>query len=162
MERPRRLSGLRAVVAGSLRLAFICRVVLAWHALEAGDHAEATKQAEAANAMTVVDDLRSAGLALASLAALARGDRDEALRIALAAKDVAASCTDLELTFGLAELALAEAHSARGDRAAAKEAIDPALRALDAIAATMADDDQRKAFRDRPLGNDRIMKLRSP
>jgi hypothetical protein len=146
-------------VAGSPRLAFICRIVLGWLALEAGNHAEAQKQADAANAIAVVDDLRSAGLALASLAALARGDRDAALHLALAAKDVAASCTDLELTFGLAELALAEAHLAGGDRAAAKSAIAPVLRALDAIAETIADDNQRQAFRDRPLGNDRIMRF---
>jgi eukaryotic-like serine/threonine-protein kinase len=146
-------------VAGSPRLAFICRIVLGWHALDAKDHAEAAKQADAANAIAVVDDLRCAGLALRSRAALARGDQEAALEDAQAAMRVATNCTDLELTFGLPRLALAEAQLARGDRVAAKEALDPALRALDRIAATIPNEDERRAFLDRPMANDQIMKL---
>ncbi len=147
-----------AGVAGSPRLAFICHMVLASLALDRHDIEAGSKHADAANALAVVDDLRSAGLALASRAVLSR-DADEAVRLALAARRMAADCTDLELTFGMAELALAEAHLAKKDRAAAADAIAPAARAIAALAGTIADDAQRARFLERPLANDRIVRL---
>jgi hypothetical protein len=158
-----------AAVAGSPRLAFICHMVLGSLALDRNDIDAGAKHADAANALAVVDDLKSAGLALASRAVLARfrsgpgagasAHADEAVRLALAGTRMAAGCTDLELTFGLAELALAEAHLAQEDRAAAADAIAPVARAISAIASTIADDAQRTRFLERPIANDRIVRL---
>ena len=148
-----------AGVAGSPRLAFICRVVLASLALDRGDAARARAQAEAARAIDVVDDLRPAGLALASRAALLGGDVPGALGLAEEAFAAASSAVDLELTFGLPELALAEAHLARGDRAAAARALAPTAREVLALAKTIDVPEQRARFLARPIANDRVVAL---
>jgi eukaryotic-like serine/threonine-protein kinase len=144
---------------GSPRLAFICRVVLATAALGSGDIDVADEHARGASEIKVVDDLRAAGLALTARVSVARGHADEALRVALAASSVASSCPDLELTHGMAGLALAEAHVAREDTDAAKAALTPIVSAIDAIAATIGSPEHRLRFKERPLANDAIARL---
>jgi hypothetical protein len=146
-------------VAASPRLAFVCRVVVGSLALDRGDVARGRAQAAAARALDVVDDLRPAGLALASRAALVGGDLRGALGLADEAAAAAAAVVDLELTFGLPELALAEAHLALGDRAAAGRAIAPAATAIHALARTIDAPEQRARFLARPIANDRVLAL---
>jgi tetratricopeptide (TPR) repeat protein len=148
-----------AEVAGSPRLAFICHFVLASSALAKGDLEAAGVEIRAGEALRVVDDLRGAGLALASRLAIARGDRVEAVDLASRSAVIAAACPDLELTFGASGLALAEAHAANDDRAAARAALDPVAASVAAIAATIPDPAQRARYVDRPLANDRIARL---
>lgn len=149
----------RGEVAGSPRLHFIACLVLASLALDRGDTDAADAEARAAGALRVVDHLRAAGLALAARIALARRAPDEALRLALEAHEVAASCKDLELTHGMSGLALAEVHAARGDEAAARDALAPVARSLSEIAATIESVEQRRKFLERPLANDGVARL---
>jgi hypothetical protein len=144
---------------GSPRLAFICRFVIGSAALERGDVDAAEAEARAAGAIAVVDDLRSAGAALAARVAIARGKIDEAVSIATDAAELESSRADLELTHGTPAAALAEALFARGDRAAARVVIEPLAARLAAIAATIDDADHRARFWRRRLPNDRVARL---
>jgi tetratricopeptide (TPR) repeat protein len=146
-------------VQGSPRLAFICRFVLGHAALERGDTDAADVEARAARAIAVVNELRPAGLALASRVALARGALDEAVKLAEEGERMEASQTDLELTHGAACAALAEAHVARGDRDRARVAVTTIVTRLSAVARTIADDAQRDRFWSRRLANDRVVRL---
>lgn len=147
-----------AKVAGSPRLAFICRVVLGWLALEKGALEEASAQADAARAMPVAPELRPAGLALAArtLTALGRGDEAAAL-VEEAAREERA-LPDLELTWGMAGVALAEAKM-KTDVAAARAALEPVLERLRSVALTLPSADDRRRFWTRPLPNARARAL---
>jgi tetratricopeptide (TPR) repeat protein len=144
---------------GSPRLAFICRIVIGSAALERGDVDAADAEARAAQAIAVVDDLRPAGIALASGVALARGDADLAVQLATEAERIESSRSDLELTYGIAAATLGEAHLARGDRDAARAVIGSIASKLDAIAATIEDRGRRALFWRRRLPNDRVARL---
>jgi hypothetical protein len=73
--------------------------------------------------------------------------------------EVRRRCRDLELTEGLAELALAEAHDALGDRDAARATLHEAHERLTTIAGTIADAGRRERFWNRRAANDRISAL---
>jgi hypothetical protein len=148
-----------ANLGGSPRLAFIARVVLGWLALDAGDPREASEHAAAAILLPVAPDLRPAGLALRSRVLVAEGRLDEGLADALEAARLAAEREDLELTAGMSELALAEAHEARGDRTEAREVLAAGYRRLADIAATIAEPEGRRRFWARRLPNDRVERL---
>ena len=146
-------------VQGSPRLAFICRFVLGNAALDRGDIDAADAEARAARAIAVVDELRPAGLALASRVAFARGALDEAVQLAEEGERLESSQSDLELTHGAAGAALAEAHVAQGDRDRARVAVTAVVARLPAIAGTIADDARRDRFWSRRLANDRVVRL---
>ena len=141
------------------RLTFIARVVIGDLALERGDLDAAEAEAVAAQELSVVDDLRPAALALASRAKTRRGRLDEAEPLALEARRIESSCRDLELTRGVAGLAVAEVLAARGDRAAARAAIEPVVARLAAIAATVPSPARRRSFWQRPMPNDAVVRL---
>jgi hypothetical protein len=146
-------------LGGSPRLAFVVRLVLGWLALDAGDLREAGDHAAAAVSLPVVPDLRAAGLALRSRTLVAEGRLDEALADAMEAARLASAREDLELTAGMSDLALAEAHEARGDRAQAREALAAGHALLSGIAATIASPEGRRRFLTRRMPNDRIERL---
>ena len=145
--------------AGNPRLSFLVHVYLGWLADAAGEIDAASAEAEAALALPVVAELRAAGLALASAVARRRGDIARAVALGQDAVALAAGSADLELTVGFAELALAEALDARGERAEAVRVLGGAHDALVKIAGTIADPAQRAAFLGRPLPNARIVEL---
>ncbi|MDB4935464.1 MAG: protein kinase [Labilithrix sp.] len=146
-------------VGASPRLAFLCRVVVGWLALERNDVDVAHVEARAAVDIVVAPELRPAGMALAARVALAKGDAGEAIRLASAAKQLEGECRDLELTFGFADYALAEAQLARGAKDEARATIASITSRLDAIASTIPDAAQRRRFWDRPLANAGIVRL---
>ncbi|HEY1695189.1 MAG TPA: protein kinase [Polyangiaceae bacterium] len=139
-------------VAGSPRLAFICHVVLGWLALERDDADRAAALASEARAMPVARELRPAGIALAARARHARGDDAEAVALAREAVAAEGETGDLELTWGMAGVALAEASLGRDPRAA-RDALANVTRRLDAVAATIASAEGRERFWQRPLPN---------
>jgi hypothetical protein len=145
-------------VTGSPRLAFICHVVLGWLALERGDAERAESLATAARTMPVARELRPAGLALAARARHALGDDAEAVRLAREAVAAEAETGDLELTWGMAGAALAEASLARDPRAA-RDALANVTGRLHAVAATIASPEGRERFWGRPLPNALIRQL---
>jgi hypothetical protein len=151
----------RDEMAGNPRLVFVSCFVLASLALARGDLDVAREAADAARGLRVVDDLRAAGLGLGSRVAAARGDLDEALRVAEEAHAIASRCKDLELMFGTSEIALAEARAAKGDRDGARDVLTGVTHALDAIASTIAADEQRARFLARPMSNGAIAALRA-
>src|SRR5213076_1967888 len=110
-------------LGGSPRLAFICRVLLGWTALDRGAVDEAEKYARAAIETPAVAELRPAGDALLARVFCARGALDPALDRARAAAKAQRSFHDLELFEGLGDVALAEVHQARGDANAARDAV---------------------------------------
>jgi eukaryotic-like serine/threonine-protein kinase len=148
-----------AVLGGSPRLAFICRMIIGASALDRGDVGAAEIEARAAEAIDVVQDLRPAGFALSSRIALAQRKVDEAVRLATEGERVETLGRDLELTYGMAGLALAEAHLARGDRGAARETVTAVARRLAKIAATIPSPEHRARFWGRALPNARIAAL---
>jgi hypothetical protein len=143
-------------LAGSPRLAFICRFVLGNRAVDAGALDAAEEHVRVAASLPVVRDLQPAGLALASRIALARGHVDEAARHAHAAVETQRACPDLELTAGVAELALAEALDARGETDAARGVLAEVHGALARIAGTIASAEGREHFWARRLPNDAV------
>ena len=145
-----------AVLGGSPRLAFICRMVIGAAALNRGDVGAAEIEARAAEASDVVQDLRPASFALSARVALAKGDLDDAVRLAAEGERVELAGRDLELTHGMAALALAEAHLARGDQGAARATIAAVARRLTAIAATIPSSEHRARFWGRAFPNARI------
>jgi hypothetical protein len=141
---------------GSPRLAFICHASLAHLALARGDVVTAEQHARAAAAIPVVRDLKPAGLALVARVLVARGDAERAVDEARAAVWIQSGCRDLELTAGLAELALAEALDARGDHAGAREALAGAYGQLAHVAGRVASPARRARFWARGFANDTI------
>jgi tetratricopeptide (TPR) repeat protein len=141
------------------RLVFIARVVIGSLALERGDLDEGAAQAAAASELAVVDDLRSAAIALAARVKVRRGELDDAERLAVEARRIESSCRDLELTWGLAGLALAEVRVAQGDRDAARAALAPVVERLLALTATLPSPAICHAFLQRPLPNDAVLRL---
>jgi hypothetical protein len=148
----------RLSVGGSPRLSFICHVVVGWLSLESGNVEGAAVEAAAAAAIPVALELRPAALAMAARVALARGDADEAVRLASEAERIESACDDLELTYGTAGFALAEAHALRDERAA-RGALGPVVRRLAAIASTVTSGEQRERFWQRPLPNASVARL---
>ncbi len=146
-------------VGGSPRLTFICHLVIGAAALDRGDREAAALEAGAAEAIDVVADLRPASFALSSRVALAGGDVERAVSLAAEGERIEAARTDLELTHGLAALALTEAHRAHGDTEAARAALAPVLRRTEAIAATLPEGERRTRFWARALPNARIAAL---
>jgi tetratricopeptide (TPR) repeat protein len=141
------------------RLVFIAHIVIGSLSLERGDLDAAEAEAHAAQGLSVVDDLRPAAMALAARARTARGDLVQAERLAVEARNLESSCGDLELLNGMAGLALAEVHAARGDRAAVRAAIAPIVAQLSAIAATIPSAPLRRSFWQRPLPNDLVVRV---
>jgi eukaryotic-like serine/threonine-protein kinase len=146
-------------LSNSPRLAFLCHVLLGFDLLRRGEAGAAEQHARAAGALEVASDLGAARHALTSGTRLAQGDVEQALVEARSAVELGRGCTDLELTYGLAETALAEALAATGDRDAARDAALPAYRRLQSVAATIASDEQRARFWSRRLPNDRLRAL---
>ncbi|MCC7536546.1 MAG: protein kinase [Deltaproteobacteria bacterium] len=144
------------LVGSSPRLAYICRVVLAWHALERGDLDAADVHVGAALPLSVASELRPAARALSARLRLARGDLDGALLEARDAAVASAAHRDLELMEGLAGLVLADVHRARGEHAEATVALEAIRARLDAIAGTLRSADARARFWSRRFVNDRI------
>jgi len=138
-----------AALSSNPRLTFLNRVFAGYCALERGDAATAENDARLAMAVPVVAELRPAGPALLSLALLARGAVEEALAAAREALAIERRA-DVELTDGLAELALSRALDATGDRAGAIRALEPRWARMRAIA---------DGFRDRRFANDRLRDL---
>ena len=153
-----RLRDALPAMAGSPRLAFLLHLYLGWLADAAGDRAATAAAAEAALALPIVPELRGAGLALRATVLRRRGDAAGAVASAREAVAHGAS-GDLELTDGFAQLALAEALEAAGDREAARRALADAHAAVVRIADTIADPAHRAAFLARPLPNARIGEL---
>ena len=81
------------------------------------------------------------------------------MRLATDAVLVEKAGHDLELTFGWAGLALAEALSATGDREGASRALAPVVARLTVIASTIADAEHRARFWNRPLPNVSVVRL---
>jgi hypothetical protein len=148
----------RLSVGGSPRLSFIGHVVVGWLALESGNVEGAAVEAAAAAAIPVALELRPAALAMAARVALARGDADEAVRLASEAERIESACGDLELTYGMAGFALAEAHSLHDERAT-RGALGPVVRRLAAVASTVMSGEQRTRFWQRPLPNASVARL---
>jgi hypothetical protein len=148
----------RLHVKGSPRLSFIGHVVVGWLALESGKVEDADTEAMAAASIHVAKELRPAALALAARVALARGHDEKAVRLALDAGSAESACSDLELTYGTAGFALAEAYAAR-DEGAARAALAPVVRRLASIASTIASPEQRARFWQRPLPNASVVRL---
>jgi hypothetical protein len=150
-----------AEVGGTPRLAFVCDLVLAWQALEDAtlDVESADRHARHALALPLSDHLRPAALALAARVHLARGETADGLRVAREAEALAAACSDLELTHGIAGTTLAEALDAAGDRDAAKRVLADQAADLDAIARTLPSALERGQFWARRMPNDRVKRL---
>lgn len=149
----------RVKLAGSPRLSFLCDVVTGWLALERGDLDEAQARAEAARAAPVAAELRPAGVALASRVLTARGRAKDAASLVEDAAGLEARLIDLELTWGMAGVALAEARAEAGDAAGARDAVAPVLGRLGEVAATLASESDRARFWSRPLPNARASAL---
>jgi tRNA A-37 threonylcarbamoyl transferase component Bud32/tetratricopeptide (TPR) repeat protein len=145
---------------GSPRLAFLCRVIVGSLALDRGDVETAELEAQEALALTVAPELRASGLALQARVTLGRGNLDEAVSLAGDACWVESTGSDLELTFGMAGHALAEARLAKGDRDGAALALEPVEARLQAIASTIASVELRERFWHRPLPNASVLRLR--
>jgi len=141
------------------RLAFIARVVIGSLALERGDLDACEAEVAVAQQLSVVDDLRPAVLALGARATLLRGRLVDAERLAVEARRIESSCRDLELTHGMAALALAEVRVARGDHAGGRAAIAPIVARLSVIAATIRSPSLRRSFWLRPLPNDAVVRI---
>jgi hypothetical protein len=91
--------------------------------------------------------------------AAAEGRADEALERAGEAADLEARGADLELTYGMGGLALAEVLDARGEGDRARAALVPVVRRLTAVAATIASPEDRDRFWHRPLPNASLGRL---
>ncbi|HEX8795945.1 MAG TPA: AAA family ATPase, partial [Polyangiaceae bacterium] len=148
----------RAKLAGSPRLSFLCDVVVGWLALERADLDEAQARADAARVAVVAAELRPAGVALASRVLTARGRAAEAAALVEEAAGLEARLTDLELTWGMAGVALAEARAESG-HPGARDALAPVLGRLGDVAATLASESERARFWSRPLPNARASAL---
>ncbi len=146
-------------LGASPRLAFICRLILAHRALEAGSLAMAHAELSHLSTLDVVRDLRVAAMALEARLSLAEGNVEAAFAQARAAVDASVPCTDMELVSGLPGLVLAEVHWALGDRALAIEALRPVLLRIRAVEQNITDPRLRERFRARPFDNDRAQKL---
>lgn len=127
--------------------------------MKRGDLDAADSSTKAARAIKVVDELRAAGVALASRLATAKGQLEEAIALATEACRIDALSQDLELTHGFARLALAEAHAARGEKDAARTALAPVVASIDRLVSTIRIEARRPRFRERPFANDRVAKL---
>ncbi len=147
-----------ARVSSSPRLAYISSIVVGSIALDRGDVDEGSARAAQAASYLVAAELRPAALALAARVAFAREHVDDAVRLASEAVRLESAGRDLELTSGMASVALAEVLADR-DPDAARAALEPALRLVDAIAATIPSPAQRANFRQRPLSNRSAMRL---
>lgn len=147
-------------VSASPRLSFLCHVVVGWLALERGDVDEASKCADAARAVSVAPELSPAGVALAARVLTARKLHTEAIALVRDAATREAMLPDLELTWGMAGVALAEA-SSEVDALAARDALGPVLRRLTSVAGTLPSDEARARFWCRPLPNARAQRLAS-
>jgi len=141
------------------RITFIARIVVGSLALGRGDLDAADAEAAAAQKLAVVDDLRPAAMALEVRVKTRRGQLDDAQRLAVEARRIESSCRDLELTHGMAGLALAEVRLATGDRTAARAAIAPIVERLAAIASTIPSLAQRASFWRRPLPNEDVVRI---
>jgi tRNA A-37 threonylcarbamoyl transferase component Bud32 len=148
----------RLQVKGSPRLSFIGHVVVGWLALESGNVEAADTEVTAASSIQVARELRPAALALAARVAWAKGNEPDAQRIGAEAAAAESACSDLELTYGTAGFALAEAHAAR-DEPAARAALTPVVRRLALIASTISSAELRQRFWQRPLPNASIVQL---
>jgi hypothetical protein len=147
-------------VGGTPRLALVCQLVIAWQALEGDDIEAADAAAQAALSLPVARDLRPAAMALAARVQLARGHAGAALRIARDAASLELACTDLELTYGIASVTLAESLDASGDRLGARAVLQRVVDGLDAIAGTVMAIG-RPRFWSRRMPNDRVGRLAS-
>ena len=150
-----------AFVGGSPRLTFICHLVAGALALDRGDVATGESHAAKADAIDVAAGLRPASFALGSRVALAHGDVERAVRLAAEGEGIESSLTDLELPHGMAGLALAEAHAARGDDGAARDVLARVHQRLARIAATLPSPHERANFWRRALPNGSIAALAS-
>jgi eukaryotic-like serine/threonine-protein kinase len=147
------------VLGGNPRLTFLSRVLAGFLALEGDDVAGAELELAAALALSVAPELRASGLALAARTELQRGDKENALRFATEAALLESTSTDLELTYGMAGLALAEVLASIGDEDGARRALRPVRDRLTAIASTIADPHRRARFWSRPLPNAKLVLL---
>jgi hypothetical protein len=138
-------------LGGSPRLSFICHVVIGWLALDRGDVEEAWAHADAARATPVARELRPAGIALGARVLGARGRVDDAALLAEEAAREEMATKDLELTWGIAGVTLADARAAK-DEAGARAALEPVVRRLTAVAATLPSA-ERARFWQRPWPN---------
>jgi hypothetical protein len=150
------MRGALTKVAGSPRLSFLVNVIIGSLALERGDLDEAEARADAARSLPVAGELRPAGTGLFAQVLCARGRRAEAVALVEEAAQMEQSCHDLELTWGLAGLALAQALASTSEQRAA---LEPVFARLDAVAATLPTVAQRARFWERPLPNAAIAQL---
>jgi tetratricopeptide (TPR) repeat protein len=146
-------------LAGSPRLAFICRFFAGWAALGRGDLDLAERDAQAAIATPVVRELQPAGHALLARVLTKRGRLDDALAEATKGMKLRRLRRDLELTEGVPDLALAEVHAARGDTNAMQSVLAEALPRVDAIAATIASPQLRSRFLARRVAIDELRRM---
>jgi hypothetical protein len=148
----------QALVGGSPRLSFLCQIIIGSLALARGDLDEAGARADAARGIAVAAELRPAGAGLGARVLSARGRFEEAAVLAQEAAREERGCRDLELTWGLAGIALAEARQGVGSRDGAREALGPVLARLSAVASTLASIDHAR-FWERALPNTDVRRL---
>jgi tetratricopeptide (TPR) repeat protein len=146
-------------LVGNPRLSFLSRVIVGLLALERGDVAEAEAEVQAALTLHVAPELRASGLALAARAALHRGEKEQAIRAAKEAAEVESAGHDLELTYGMAGLTLAEVFVSVGQEDQARRALAPVYERLTSIASTIRDPVRRERFWNRPLPNAQVARL---
>ncbi len=144
-------------LATSPRLSFICRVLLGWRAIDENDIETAEIHVMAATRGKVTNELKAAAWAVSARIAAHRGDLAKALAEATKASNLAHASRELELFEGLPDAVLAEVHALRGEMSAAREASRQGHERLAAIAATIANRDQRALFWARRIGVDRLV-----
>ncbi len=144
---------------GSARTESGVRTFLALARVDAGDFGAAVEHAQIAAAMPTSPTVRAGALGVLARALAASGRAEDALAHGRSAVELVAASQDFDVTNGYAELGLAEALLALGDRAGAREAIGRGLARIEAIAASIEDPDRRRAYLARPHANDRIVAL---
>jgi hypothetical protein len=134
-------------------------VVVGWLAMDRGDARTAEAEATAALRITVAPELRAAGLALGARLAISRDQIEQGVRMASEAFAAESACRDLEVTFGMAGLTLAEALVASGATNGARRVLDTVKGRLAVAAATISSPAQRERFWHRPLPNASLLNL---
>jgi hypothetical protein len=146
-------------VAASPRLAFLCHVVVGWLAVDRGSLVEANASARAAAPIPVAPEFRSAGLALEARIALAEHDNGRALALSVEAAQLEQASGDLDLTFGMGGCTLALVRAATDDLDGARTALTQTSSRLAKVASTIASDEDRARFWQRPLANATIHRI---
>lgn len=153
------MRGAALALEGSPRLSFLCHVVVGWLAMDRGDARTAEAEATAALKITVAPELRAAGLALGARVAISRDQIEEGVRMASEAFSVESTSQDLDVTFGIAGVTLAEALVASGATNGALRVLGTVKARLAVTAATISAPAQRERFWHRPLPNATLLKL---